>query len=647
MKNLFVIAVFMLSLVCIFASCDIIPLPQEKEDIITVEDGYLVVNGVKTEYKVDDGKEPEAKEDVITVDEDGYLVVNGVKTEYNVNSGNNVPNESTCTHAERIENEVKPTCDKSGSYDLVTYCIKCGKEFNRVCVITEVLPHTESDWIVDTAAPCTEAGLRYKECTECGMILESEATSATGHNYIDGSCTKCGEAEPTPVNELEYTLSDDGTYYIVSGIGTCTDTEIIIPQTYKKLPVTQIGQAAFSGCSNISSVFLPNSISNIGYNAFYACESLESINIPEGVSNIGWFTFVNCTSLVDILIPKSVKKIEGCAFKNCTALSNVYYCGDNVDWSVISIDSFDNANSSLTSSTVYYYSETEPTTEGNFWHYVDGVPTVWDTYVEPEKPDYSVGLEYTSIDDTTCYVSGIGSCTDLDIIIPSVAPDGRTVIAIDCSNNSLSYYITSIFIPSTITRIEGWSIIGCQELKSIVVDEHNEFFKSIDGDLYSKDGKTLIRYAHRGVTEFTVPYGVTTIGASAFYNMGNNNLKSVTIPDTVTIIERWAFAYCTGLVYIEIPNGVIDFNIDAFAYTRLDYIVLPQSITYVFGEFFVLDKHFGDIYYKGTTEDWASIKIDDKSNNSLVDSTLYYYSEAEPTEEGNYWRYVDGVPTVW
>ena len=256
MKKVFVVTIALLSLIFIFTSCDMLPLPQpqEKEDVITVDnDGYLVVNGVKTEYKVDDSKTPEIKEDVITVDKDGYVVVNGVKTEYNVNSGDNVPNESTCTHTEIIENEVKPTCDKSGSYDLITYCTKCGREFGRICVITEMLPHTESDWIVDKDATCTEAGSRHKECTVCGELLATEANPATGHNYVDGSCTNCGEADPDYIPEipaysvgLEYTSNGDGTCY-VSGIGTCTDTDIVIPSVAPNgQKVVAIGNSAFS-----------------------------------------------------------------------------------------------------------------------------------------------------------------------------------------------------------------------------------------------------------------------------------------------------------------------------------------------------------------------------------------------------------------
>ena len=74
-------------------------------------------------------------------------------------------------------------------------------------------------------------------------------------------------------------------------------------------------------------------------------------------------------------ITDSVKSIDSSAFYGCTSLTTVYYGGTEEDWNAkITIGSY---NSKLTSATRYYYSKTEPTTVGNYWHYVDGVPTVW------------------------------------------------------------------------------------------------------------------------------------------------------------------------------------------------------------------------------------------------------------------------------
>ena len=75
------------------------------------------------------------------------------------------------------------------------------------------------------------------------------------------------------------------------------------------------------------------------------------------------------------MIGNSVTSIGYFAFYNCRSLTSVYYKGTESEWSAISINV--DGNSSLTSTTRYYYSETELTEEGNYWHYVDGKVTVW------------------------------------------------------------------------------------------------------------------------------------------------------------------------------------------------------------------------------------------------------------------------------
>ena len=81
--------------------------------------------------------------------------------------------------------------------------------------------------------------------------------------------------------------------------------------------VTNIGNAAFSGCSSLTKINIPNSVTNIGYNAFYDCRSLTKINIPNGVTNIGGYAFYNCRSLTNINIPDGVTNIRDNAFSDC------------------------------------------------------------------------------------------------------------------------------------------------------------------------------------------------------------------------------------------------------------------------------------------------------------------------------------------
>lgn len=191
---------------------------------------------------------------------------------------------------------------------------------------------------------------------------------------------------------------DNGEYKIVGYTGE--DTEVVIPSEYNGVPVTKIIKGAFSGCSNLTSVTIPDSVTSIGNSAFMDCSSLASVTIPnsvtsigdyafEGCSNltnvtipdsvtiIGGYAFAFCSSLTNITIPDSVTSIGNYAFYDCSSLTSVYYAGTSQEWSEIAINEYGNDN--LTSATIYYYSETEPTEEGNCWHYdTDGLtPIVW------------------------------------------------------------------------------------------------------------------------------------------------------------------------------------------------------------------------------------------------------------------------------
>ena len=85
-------------------------------------------------------------------------------------------------------------------------------------------------------------------------------------------------------------------------------------------------------------------------------------------------TFFGCEKLTSVIIPVGVTKINSNAFAECISLQTVYYIGTASDWAGITIGT---VNETLTSATIYYYSETQPTTSGNYWHYVDDVPTPW------------------------------------------------------------------------------------------------------------------------------------------------------------------------------------------------------------------------------------------------------------------------------
>lgn len=83
-----------------------------------------------------------------------------------------------------------------------------------------------------------------------------------------------------------------------------------------------------------------------------------------------------CNKLESIVIPDSVTSIGFGAFSSCSSLTEVYYNGSAAEWNSIYINS--NGNDPLKNATCYYYSESHPIEEGNFWHWVDGEVKIWE-----------------------------------------------------------------------------------------------------------------------------------------------------------------------------------------------------------------------------------------------------------------------------
>ena len=151
---------------------------------------------------------------------------------------------------------------------------------------------------------------------------------------------------------------------------------------------------------------------------------------------------------------------------------------------------------------------------------------------------------------TWCEVTGIGTCADTDIVIPSTY-NGYPVTTI--TSYFASDNIKSITLPDSISKV---NLQGCPNLTNIIVSPENKTFKDIDGNLYTKNGQTLIRYA-AGKTDssFEIPSDVVEIEEDAFRD--SKNLKSVNIPASVETIGDYAFENCSSLTNINISTTYI------------------------------------------------------------------------------------------
>ena len=153
-------------------------------------------------------------------------------------------------------------------------------------------------------------------------IYNDESNWENGVLYIS-NCLICADEDEV---SSAYIIKE-GTRLIADyAFGGCSSlTSVTLPNS-----ITSIGSSAFGGCSSLTSVTLPNSITSIGSSAFYACSKLTSITIPDSVTSIGDKAFRDCSSLTAITIPNSVTSIGDKAFSWCESLKEVICYAEKV-----------------------------------------------------------------------------------------------------------------------------------------------------------------------------------------------------------------------------------------------------------------------------------------------------------------------------
>ncbi len=356
-----------------------------------------------------------------------------------------------------------PTCQTVG--EAYFTCTICEKTVSGVTVTGE---HGYDGYESD-------AEYHWQKCTHCDATTDKEA-----HDFgTDEVCTVCEYTDAVEGSVgLEYDLSYGKTYYSVSGIGTCTDLDIVIPAKYKGLPVKEIEYGAFQYCTNITSVVIPNSVTSIGDKAFYECSSLTSINIPNGVTSIALRTFSGCSSLTSINIPEGVTYIGNSAFSGCSSLTSI-----NIPEGVTSIgDSEFSGCSSLTSINIpegvtsigsYAFYGCSSLTSINI---PEGV-----TYIDRYAFSHCSSLTSINIPDrvTSIDYATFSHCSSLTSI---TIPESVTSIGDDafvyCSS------LTSITIPDTVTSIGDWAFYGCIRFTSIHYTGTTSQWNAITKDPY-------------------------------------------------------------------------------------------------------------------------------------------------------------------
>ena len=407
---------------------------------------------------------------------------------------------------------------------------------------------------------------------------------------------------------------------------------LIIPAAITGLAVSGIAEWAFEGCSNLTSITIPGTVTNIGDLAFFDCGNLTAImvnptnpcyssangvlfdkagsrliqcpgglngsyTIPNGVTNVGDYAFAN-TGLTNITIPSTVVSIGASAFENCFQLRSL-----RIPMSVVSIGDYAFANTGLSS---VYFDGNAPSADRTVFrdgpwtaYYVTGTTgwsstfaglrtLLWDpslpfgytvasgaiTIASYFGPGGAVALpaEINGLPVTTIGTNAFNACTNAtDVTIPS----GVTSIEFGAFGACSS--LTNVAIPLSVTNIGDYAFGGCSRLTAITVNAGNPFFSTLNGVLFDKSQTTLIAFPGGLGGSYTIPMGVAGIQSNAFYGIA---LTSVTIPGSLAGVPDSAFANCGTLTNVTILDGVTSIGAAVFqSCSSLSSVTIPAGVT--------------------------------------------------------------------
>lgn len=377
--------------------------------------------------------------------------------------------------------------------------------------------------------------------------------------------------------------------------------------TTLKLPskLERIGYGAFM-TSGLREIEFPGSVKEIGSGAFCST-ALKKVILPKNLTEISTDVFNGCGNLTSVYIPKSVTAIGAGAFLTMQggALNDIYYAGSKTDWDKIKVDA--NGNEILKQAVVHYGAKAEeaeksPVTapkpvEETGWlfsgnaivGYSDTAPALSGTVEFPAyyymcgSGNYVYQVPITTIGDSMSYASKtLKNCTGVTAF---VIPEGVTTIARGAFENLEN--LTSVSFPSTLRSIGERAFYGCKGIRQIQLPANltslsASAFENCTGvtTVVISEGATSIprsAFANmENLTSVSLPSTLRSIGNGAFY--GCKGIQQIQLPENLKTIGDRAFYGCEGIRQIQLPENLETIGASAFEATRITGVTLPASV---------------------------------------------------------------------
>lgn len=437
------------------------------------------------------------------------------------------------------------------------------------------------------APPALPAGL---ECTAAGVLQGTPAE--TGEHFLVAVAADAAGAFAS--QPLVLGIAGDGmawdsqgkwTYTVTNGVATVTSGpssgDIAVPAALAGIPVGAIGLGAFSGCTNLASIALPDSVTAIGDHAFSGCTALTNAALGNGLSSLGAHAFRNCSALSSIALPDGVTAIPPYAFVSCSALAAVTL-GDHL----VSIGNyaFDhcsalaavNLPSTLQSIGDYAFQSCAalaavdfPASLGTIGQYSFCASGLRDLFV-PATVTNLASRAFWDSRNLTNAVFGHGTVSipwgtfDQCIRLASVTlPDTVTSIGTIAFRGCTA--LAAVDFPTSLTTLGERAFMECKALRDVTVPHSVTALG------------TQVFGSCTALTNAVVDADVTAIPGSLF--QGCTSLQSVAIPSGVTTIGGYAFQYCAALTDPPIFDGMTSIGGYAFLGCGFKDVAVPASVT--------------------------------------------------------------------